>query len=212
MNFAVQHLLVAARLAQEVDTVETSNAGAEFGSFHEVVLGSSVACVVLASAALEAYVNEIFADRAEHFSARDHALLNLLWTEYERKGVLDKFDLALRLRTGTVLDRGTTSVRAVDRLIRLRNALTHFKPEWFDEPAEHEKLSQKLEGYVGRSPWLPNEPLFPRAWATCSTTSWAVSTVLDFIACFSVASGIPDRVAKFRDRLTTTSGTGRQTK
>jgi|SRR6185436_17988728 hypothetical protein len=76
---------------------------------------------------------------------------------------------------------------------------------WFDEPVEHEKLSQKLEGYVGRSPWLPNEPLFPRAWATRSTTSWAVSSVVDFIAYFSAASGILDRVVKYRDRLTTAS-------
>jgi hypothetical protein len=172
------------------------------------VLGDSVGCVLLASAALEAYVNELFADRAEHFSARDQALLDLLWAEYERKPVLEKFDLALRLRTGTPLDRATKTTRAVDRLIRLRNALIHFKPEWFDEPAEHEKLSRKLEGYVGRSPWLPNEPLFPRAWATHSTTSWAVSSVVDFIASFSAASGIADRVAKFKDRLSTTRRNG----
>jgi hypothetical protein len=203
MNFSVQHLLAAARLAEEVDAVETANAGAEFGPFYDVILGSSVGCIVLASAALEAYVNEVFADRSKHFSAGDQMLLDLLWGEYEQKRVLDKFDLALRLKIGTALDRGTSTTQAADRLIRLRNALTHFKPEWFDDPDEHAKLSEKLEGYVGRSPWLPNEPLFPRAWATRSTTSWAISTVVAFIARFSADSGILDRVAKFSDRLST---------
>lgn len=203
MNYSVQHLLVSASLAREVDAIETSNAGAEFGSFWDDVLGYSVGCVVLAAAALEAYVNELFADRDKHFSAHDQAILNLLWEEYERKSLVDKFDLALRLRTGTALDRGATTTQAIERLISLRNALVHFKPEWFDEQAEHVRLSEKLKDYVGRSAWLRNEPLFPRAWATHATTSWAVSSVVEFVASFSAASGIEDRIAKFRDRLST---------
>jgi hypothetical protein len=202
-NFAVQHLLVAARLAREVNTVEAENVGAEFGPFYDIVLGSSAGCVVLAAASLESYANETFADRSEHFSSHDQLVLDLLWQEYEQKGVLDKFDLALRLRTGRTLDRGTHGSQAVDRLIRLRNALMHFKPEWVDEADEHAKLSSRLEGYVGRSPWLLDEPLFPRAWATGSSAAWAVASVVSFVAAFATASGIPDRLSKFRDRLGT---------
>lgn len=207
-SLSVQHLLAAARLAQEVDGIETLNVGSEFGPFYDVILGCCVGCVVLSAAALEAYVNEVFADRSEHFATRAQMLLELLWGEYEKKSVLDKFDLALRLRTGTALDRGATSTQAVDRLILLRNALAHFNPEWFDDFEEHAKLSAKREGYVGRSPWLPIERLFPRAWATRSTTAWVVSTAVGFIARFSADSGIPDRVAKFRARLATTRQAG----
>jgi hypothetical protein len=150
MNLAAQHLLGAARLAREVDAVERENAGREFGPFFDVVFSSSIGAVVLAAAAAEAYSNEIFADRGNHFAAREQSLINLLWSEYEQKSVIDKFDLALRLRTGAALDRGSAATQALDRLVRLRNGLMHFKPEWFGEDGEQAKLSRKLEGYVGR--------------------------------------------------------------
>jgi hypothetical protein len=61
-----------------------------------------------------------------------------------------------------------------------------------NETTNHERLSKQLEGYVARSPWLPNESLFPRAWATAGTTAWAVSTVLTFVEKFAAATGLPD--------------------
>lgn len=203
-NFSVMHLLAAARLAREVSATEVANAGAVFGGFFEIILGSGVGCVVLATAAVEAYGNELFADRRKHFTAHDQSVLDLIWEQYEQKPVIDKFDLAYRLRLGRELDRGSHWVQALDRLVRLRNGLTHFKPEWVDEEDEHAKLSKKLEGYVSRSPWLNDVHVFPRAWATSATTSWAISSVLEFAAQFSHATALPDVFSKFRDRLNTT--------
>ena len=95
----------------------------------------------------------------------------------------------------------TTASQSFDRVIRLRNALTHFKPEWPSEAVEHEKLSKRLSNYAARSPWFPDEDLFPRAWATHETSVWAVSTVLGFIVDFSVKSGVTDRLRKHMSRL-----------
>jgi hypothetical protein len=201
MNFSFHHLMAAARLARAVADIEQRNAGQEFGAFYEIILGSSLGCIVLSLAAAEAYVNELFADRAEHFPARDAMLLDLLWKDYEEQRLLDKFDLAHRLRAGTPIDRGTAHVQAMDRLTKLRNGIAHFKPEWDDEAANHEKLSKQLEGYVARSPWLPNELLFPRAWATTGTAAWAISTVLTFVAKFSDSTGLPDRFGPHKERF-----------
>lgn len=104
MNFSVQHLIVAERLAREVADVQTKNVRASFGPFHEIVLGSSVACVILAVACAEAYVNELFADRHSTYPAHDQNLLDLLWSQYELKSALEKFELAVTLRSGNKLD------------------------------------------------------------------------------------------------------------
>jgi len=201
MNFSIQHLLVAARLGREVARVEADNAGAAFGDFYEVVLGSSVACIILSTAGAEAYINELFADRHECFSSHDQRVLDLLWEQYDQKSILDKFDLAVALRSDQKLDRGHHVVQRFDRLIKLRNGLTHFKPEWFDEQDAHVRISKQIDGFVSRSPWLCNEPLFPRAWATAASVAWAVETIIAFIAHFSAVSGLPDRVQKFASRL-----------
>ncbi len=39
-------------------------------------------------------------------------------------------------------------------LIELRNALTHFKPEWMDEADDHAKMSAKLSCKIDGSPFL----------------------------------------------------------
>jgi hypothetical protein len=200
-NFSLQHLMAAAKLAREVRRIEEANRGSAFGPFFEDVLGASVGCVLLAVAGSEAYINEIFVDRAKYFTDRDKVLLDLWWREFEQKRPIDKYDLAVRLSTGGPLDEGSATVQSLDRLSRLRNALTHFKPEWPNEAVDHEKLGAKIEGYVVRSPWFPKENLFPRAWASHGTSKWAVSTVISFITEFSQTSGIQNRLEKHVTRL-----------
>ena len=55
----------------------------------------------------------------------------------------DKYRLALVIRANKRLDRGATPARNADALIKLRNAVVHFRPEWFEENGKHEKLSTK---------------------------------------------------------------------
>src|SRR3954454_16937035 len=76
INFSLQHLLVAARLSREVAALEQTNIASPFGSFFDDILGASSGCVLLATAGVEAYINEIFTSRKDYFSARDHVLLD----------------------------------------------------------------------------------------------------------------------------------------
>lgn len=190
---AVPYILAASELARVVFEAERASSEEEFGPAFERIFGSSVACAIMATAALEAYANELFADRHLNFPNVSQDLVELLWTEFEAKTLLDKFDLALQLRQRPRLKRGSQVVQSFDRLVRLRNSLVHFKPEWFDDPSTHEQLSKRLNGYLCRSRWLQSEQLFPRAWACSDSTSWLMRTAVAFISHFSNASGLPDK-------------------
>ncbi len=74
--------------------------------------------------------------------------------------------------------------RLCQALLELRNALVHFKPEWFNQQGKHSRLSNKLAARL-RSPWFPEpEPLFPRAWASAECAKWACNSVKDLIIDF----------------------------
>ena len=140
-NFALQHLLAAARTSRNVGEIERANAGKEFGEFFEEMIGYSVACVTSAVAGLEAYVNELFADRAKYMASVQAEIADRLWELSEQRSILDKFDSALVALGSPQLDRGIRPTQDVVALVRLRNGLVHFKPEWDDERRAHATLS-----------------------------------------------------------------------
>jgi hypothetical protein len=111
---------------------------------------------------LESYANELFVDMNQNFPGVRQELLEKLWSDYERKSILEKFDLALLLREeASMRVAGVESFQSVEALVRLRNALMHFKPEW--EPAKHKQLSSELRNFFKPSEFLANDPgLFPR--------------------------------------------------
>ena len=90
------------------------------------------------------------------------------------------------------MDRGAGSYQDIKVLIELRNALTHFKPEWMNEADEHAKISAKLFSKIEGGPFLlTSELLFPRRWAGHSCTSWAVNSALAFAKDFERLAGLP---------------------
>lgn len=127
--------------------------------------------------------------------------LGMVWESFERASILDKFQLALVLRSKQKLNRGDIAWQEAALLIELRNALTHFKPEWSDEADRHDKLSRRLASTLAPSMFLPGEVLFPRSWASASTAEWSVSAVVRFVQAFEVAAGIESRIAPYLTRL-----------
>jgi hypothetical protein len=123
-----------------------------------------------------------------------------LWELYELKPPLEKLEFALLLKQGQPFDRGARPYQDVAALIKLRNGLVHFKPEWFDQRKEHATLSTILAAKVESSPFLLAEPLFPRAWAGSSCTIWAVRSVSELIVEFERRAGI-ERATNLMDRF-----------
>jgi hypothetical protein len=191
VNLAVRHLLAAARFSREVGRLEKEHQGEQRG-FSESIFQYAIACILTTAASLEAYANELFSDRDKVFSDYSPELIHSLWETYEQKPILEKFEFALLLLRKPSMDRGARPYQDVAVLIGLRNALTHFKPEWMKEADEHAKISARLADKIEGSPFLPaSELLFPRRWAGHSCTSWAVSSAIAFAKHFESVAGLP---------------------
>jgi len=200
MNYAVPHLLSAAIFSRRLGEIEAEHSGQDLGPFWDEILAHATATVFLAVAGLESYANELFIEMSQNFPGVRQELLEKLWSDYEGKRILEKFDLALLLRGASTRPTGVESFQSVDALVRLRNALMHFKPEW--EPARHKRLSSELRSFFKPSEFLASDPgLFPRAWASHKCTVCAVNSVLSFIEHFQDCAGLSHKMAEFSDRL-----------
>ncbi|MEJ1165557.1 hypothetical protein V9K97_17750 [Variovorax sp. CCNWLW186] len=201
VNFGVPHLISAALFSRQTKALEQFHHGEVFGPFWNDILANATATVFTSVAGLESYANELFADRASVFPGIPDETLRAEWRKVERGGLLEKFNLALRSRSAPELSEQDAAWSDVVTLIRLRNALVHFKPEWADAQVVHADLSAKLAQHFAPSPFTPAEPLFPMAWASHACTAWAVQTVLKFIVHFEGCAGLTNRIGPFLSRL-----------
>ena len=193
VKLSVQHMLAAARFSRSVQSIEAQNAGQSFGVFWEEIFHHATACIMTATASMEAYANELYFDRSSVFPGHSNALLDSLWAEFDRKPVIKKFEFALLLMNKPVL--GGVVVQHFAVLQELRNALIHFKPERSSEAMRHDQLSRRLSGKFVPSAFLNDALLFPRRWATHGCTKWAVETCLSFAMEFEQLSGLSKKFA-----------------
>jgi hypothetical protein len=202
VNLSVPHILSAASFSRRVGQLEAEHSGKRFGEFWNDIFANATATVFASIAALESYANELFIDHEKVFAELKPEVMEKLWELYEQKPPLEKFEFALVLKSRGSLDRGAKPYQDVAALVRLRNGLIHFKPEWFSEQEEHAKLSAALRPIATVSPFLQRtEPLFPRGWASHATVVWAVRSVFDFIVEFERRAEVDARMSKFADRL-----------
>lgn len=183
-NLALHHLFAACRFSARIHDLERENAGQPFGTFWEEILHNALGVATLTAASLESYANEMYFEGSilgESLSAPAAAEVAEL---IDREPVLRKYAVALAVRGGKRLDFGATAVQNADALIKLRNAVVHFRPEWFGEQQAHLKLSKQLLHKFLPSPHLSSEPLFPRAWASASFSKWAIESSIDFLRYF----------------------------
>jgi hypothetical protein len=206
-NFAIQHLLAAARFARLCFQVEATNSGKPFGPFYDEITSYATAAVFSSVAALEANINEIFADAQDgliSFGSIDSTLLNEIWELIEAKQILEKYQFALLIQGRGRMSKGEQEFQFADTLITARNALVHFKPEWHQQQKAHEKISRNLKGKFQLSPFLDeNAPIFPMRCMTHGFADWAIRSSLEFAGRFAHESGTPNKFDRFLDRLKT---------
>lgn len=204
-NLALHHLFAACRFSARVGQVEAENVGQPFGSFWEEILQNSLGVATLTVAALESYANEMYFEGAILKPGLNQVAAEDLAEIVDKETILRKYAVALSISTGKRLDMGIAPTQNADALIRLRNAVVHFRPEWFDEPGKHEKLSKVLRHRFTPSVFLRNEPVFPRAWASHSFTVWALMSTVQFIDHFHTELGRASVLEPFRSQLSALS-------
>lgn len=205
-GLALHHLLAAGRCAAQVSVLESENNGKPLGPFWDEIFQNSLGVVTLSVAALECYANELWFEQVPVRPDLNETAAVQISELVDRESILKKYSLALALRTGRNLELGCEPVQNADSLIKLRNGVVHFRPEWFDSQIEHERLSKRLNGKFSSSEFLPNEPIFPRAWATGNFASWAIRSTVNFLDYFYTESGYPSPIEKFKPRIEETSG------
>jgi hypothetical protein len=163
---------------------------------------NATAMVAVSSAAgmLEALVNEVFMDAADP-SLRSSGLLDGIpqsgvtamsgkWTanpSAERDGVMDKYKLGIKC-VGGAMDFGRDPAQSVRILIDLRDALTHYKPEWQgDNTSLFADLRKRLPvnlRVAQCNPWFPHQAL------SADLAEWACARSVEFAKQWWAAMGL----------------------
>ena len=188
MNLALHHLFAACRFAARLQAIEQEYAGQAFGAFWEEALHNALGVATLTVASLESYANEMYFEGSILGSALTPAAAQELARLVDKESVLRKYSMALAVRTDKQLDLGSAPVQNVDALIKLRNAVVHFRPEWFMP-----------------STFLPNEPIFPHSWASASFATWALRSTVDFLEHFYAEIDIVCPLHQFKTQLSSLS-------
>ncbi len=162
-----------------------------------------LACIFSAAAYLEADINEFFANAAEEGvadgAAKDPVVLARIrsaWQLEHRRPVLEKYDLALALCDKPMFDRGSEPYQAAALLMRLRNALIHFKPEWqpgggwSGEESELSKLSKALmKAFPENALARGYQPYFIQRCLGYGSSKWAITSSIAFVKEFRARLG-----------------------
>ena len=104
------------------------------------------AAIVFSVAFLEASINEFYLEARdsnqktlEGLSDAEIAVIAELWDTVEQHTVLGKYQVALAACRKQRFDKGAEPFQRTDALVKIRNALIHFRPEWSDELEEQQK-------------------------------------------------------------------------
>jgi hypothetical protein len=134
--------------------------------------------IVASVAFLEAMVNELYQDAADDHTPPDGHITSLsascrrlmadLWrsTDGGRLGAIQKYEMLLAFADAPPLDRGGQTYESVKLVLRLRNAIIHYRPE--DVVAdEAQVMEQRFRGKFddnvlmagSGNPWWPDKAL-----------------------------------------------------
>lgn len=221
--FEAEHLW-AARLAahlcrQREDELLTKG----FRGVDYQVRSFAVMAIQESVAFLEARVNTVWQDAADReegaevgnprldgLTVETIVLLRELW-KYDpvqrSLSLLEKFDAVLRTARKPEMDKSRSPFQDIEPLIRLRNALVHFKPEtqWSDEVHHLEaRLQHRIPAnplMAGTGPWFPHHPLCAGvaewAWRSCVAFAQEWEARLDltdrYLESMEAAAPWPDR-------------------
>lgn len=198
------HLRSAERFARECREIAVAESSLQWPQPHWEESGSfAAASVMLSVASLEATANEFYLEAAdgrteamEKIGTQGQELLAAIWEEVDQYSILKKYEVALVACRAVPYDKGSGVYQAAACLVELRNALTHFKPEWDHSLDRHARLRERLKGRFENCGLAPNTGMiwFPHACMGAGCATWSVTVVREFVADFCTRLGIKVRL------------------
>jgi hypothetical protein len=187
------HMISAELFARECDDIAKAEASLEWPQPRWSHSGSlSVASVLLSVACLEATANEFFlealdgqTEAMQKIGVQGQQMLAAMWDEVDRYSILKKYEVALVACQAAPYEKKGSIYQAAAALIELRNALTHFKPEWDHSLDRHARLRERLNDRFNSCALAPKTMIwFPHACMGAGCAKWSVLVVRDFITDF----------------------------
>jgi hypothetical protein len=197
VNLAMAHLRGAQIHAENCASLEREHTWPATQEVLDRHFGLASASVISATCALEASINEFRQDAIDgsqaQLGAAERAMTQIteLWDTVDRAPLLRKYQWVLSLARADALTSGSEPVRSTADLIALRDALVHYKPEWYHDLKQSKTLEARLKGKFALNRLATQDMAFV-PYRACGYGSgiWAVRTVMTFLRSFYQRLGI----------------------
>lgn len=222
LYLSMQHIQSAALFAQRSGQIEKKYDGNFSNELLTEYWANITASIFAAVSFLEATINELFADATEEYSEYPKNLnsnIKALMADMWKKGIprtarypiLEKFDIALILARKPAFDRGKPPAQDVELVVRLRNNLVHYEPEWINDEttassmsATKKKFIKGLRGKFTNNPLMSkNNPFFPDKCLSYGCARWAFLSSLSYSDEFYAKLGVSAPYEHIRQHLQT---------
>ena len=219
---SISHIQSAATFSCHAYQIEKEFKGTfseELTSEHSAYVTGAI---VFSVSSLEAAINELFADTVDNNKGRisklDSDTRNMMANIWKIKvqgtalfSILQKYQIALVLAQKNQFDLGKKPYQDINLLIKLRNSLIHFEPEWITCPAGDDfgqddihKFEKQLKGKFTINPLTgQGNPFYPDKCLSHGCAEWAVKSTINFIDDFFTRIGIEPPYHHIRATLNT---------
>lgn len=196
-NFTPYHLHAAenaALTASEIEnTYKSINPPQKDLNLYLLQVSTAIICSV---AALESNINEYLIDHEQHIDKvlviADSKVLkeytfnkNRLSHQFlQSTSIIFKYDIIWFIKKNSLLPENKLK-EDIRYLARLRNALTHFTPEWDNALSRHVNLEKCVKNRFALNPFYPPKALFfPYRCLSASCAIWSCKVSNEFIELF----------------------------
>lgn len=199
-SFSRQHLVAARHFAHLATEAEEQNeVSRTLKTEHRAYVTGAI---VFSVAFLEASINELYLEAVDinrttlsTLTDPQFTILAELWPIVEQTQALGKFQIVLASCGCSRFDKGVEPFQGVDSLIKIRNALIHYRPEWDNELDEHKKIHNRVSNKFALNPFTDKSSLwFPHQCLGAGCAKWGIGRVEQFIVEFCQRLGIPSRL------------------
>ena len=193
------HIISAHHFAKSAEDIEAH--GGDVPQEYKWQYRAYVTAAEISSVAyMSASINELYQDvkkvsrSGEPQVRRELDLLVEAWPRISRAQVLQRFQLALAVADADQYNPYEMPYLDAENLIRLRDALLSYEPEWDDERGKHHTLESRLQKKFPPSPLVSSRrPWFPDQILGSGCAKWAVETVQVFTNDFYRRMSLPGR-------------------
>ena len=207
-NMTIQYLKAMKLLLTAGYQIEQSHVNEPFGDYFTDIMSYFSTLLILTGSMLDANIYERFQDVKDSIlsiSSFNIIKLNNDWQNIKRRsGILSKYE-SFALMSGTTLDKNKPQYKDIEILVKVRNALVHYVPQWDYEKTPSDAIENcisQISSPINYSPFIsPTAPFFPNRCMSSGFGQWAINASLDFLKYFEDSIPISNKYENLRNEL-----------